>query len=194
MVTRHGESALNVARIVNGDPSVQVHLTEKGRAESELLGAQLRNLPIELCVVTRFGRTRETAEIALERREVKIVVEPSLDDIDVGELEGRTLDEYRVWKRAHTRADPFPGGESLDDAAARYARGFASLLARPEQTILVVAHEIPLRYALNAAARSPRPDAPHRKIANATPYVFGKEQLTDAAARLALGWATEVPS
>ena len=185
MVTRHGESALNVARIVNGDPSVEVRLTEKGRAESELLGAQVRNLPIELCVVTRFGRTRETAEIALERREVKIVEEPLLDDIDVGELEGRTLDEYRVWKRAHTRADPFPGGESLEDAAARYARGFASLLARPERTILVVAHEIPLRYALNAAERSPQPDAPHRKITNATPYLFGEEQLADAAARLA---------
>ncbi len=190
MVARHGESALNVARIVNGDPSVEVRLTEKGRKESELLGAQVRNLPIELCVVTRFGRTHETAEIALERRDVEIVVEPLLDDIDVGDLEGRTLDEYRAWKEAHTRADPFPNGESLDAAAARYARGFASLLARPERTILAVAHEIPLRYALNAAGRSPRPDAPHRKIANATPYLFGEEQLADAAAHLAVGWAT----
>ena len=36
-------------------------------------------------------------------------VEPLLDDIDVGELEGKTLDDYRAWKREHTRSDAFPG-------------------------------------------------------------------------------------
>jgi hypothetical protein len=61
----------------------------------------------------------------------------------------------------------------------------ASLLARPEATILVVAHEIPVRYALNAAERSVEPDAPHRAVANVTPYLFDERRLADAARRLA---------
>lgn len=185
MLARHGESTLNAARVVNGDPAVEAPLTEKGREEAGLLGRQLRNVPLDLCLVTRFGRTRETAEIALDARDVPLEVEPLFDDVDVGDLEGLTVDDYRAWKHAHTRADPFPNGESLDAAAMRYGRALETVLARPEQTILVVAHEIPVRYALNAAEGSPDPDAPHRSIANATPYLFGENQLTKAAAWLA---------
>jgi broad specificity phosphatase PhoE len=185
VLARHGESTLNVARVVNGDPAVDVRLTDKGRDESRLLGAQLRNVPLDLCLVSRFGRTRETAELALEGRDVELEVEPLLDDIDVGDLEGASLDEYRAWKREHTRADPFPNGESLDAAAGRYGRALQALLARPEPAILVVTHEIPVRYALNAAEGSPDPDAPHHEIANATPYLFGEQQLARAAALLA---------
>jgi broad specificity phosphatase PhoE len=187
VLARHGESTLNVDGVVNGDPSVQVRLTEKGRCEADLLGKQLRNLPLDLCVVTRFARARETAEIALEGRDVRFDVEPLFDDIDIGALEGASLDDYRAWKRAHTRADPFPDGESLDEAAVRYGRALESLLARPEPAILVVAHEIPVRYALNAAGGSDDPDAPHHAIANATPYLFGEGELAGAAARLASG-------
>jgi alpha-ribazole phosphatase len=185
VLARHGESTLNVAKIVNGDPTVDVRLTEKGRDESRLLGLQLRNLPLDLCVVTRFGRTRETAELALAGREVRVEVEPLFDDIDIGDLEGSSLDDYRAWKREHARSDPFPNGESLHAAAVRYGRGLESLLGRPERAILVVAHEIPVRYALNAAERSPDPDGPHHKIANATPYMFGERRLAEAAAALA---------
>ena len=185
VLARHGESTLNVERVVNGDPSRDVRLTEKGRGEARLLGRQIRNVELDLCLVTRFGRTRETAELALEGRTVPIDVEPLFDDVDVGDLEGASLDDYRAWKREHTRADPFPNGESLDAAAARYGRALASLLERTERAILVVTHEIPVRYALNAAEGSPDPDAPYRHIANATPYLFDETRLTQAAARLA---------
>jgi len=185
VLARHGESTLNVARVVNGDPAVDVRLTDKGREESQLLGHQLRNVPLDLCVVTRFGRTRETATIALGSRDVPLAVEPLFDDVAIGELEGASIDEYRAWKRAHTRADPFPSGESLDAAAERYGRALEALLDRPERAILLVAHEIPVRYALNAAESSRDRDAPHRRIANATPYLFGEPRLAEAAERLA---------
>ena len=187
VLARHGESSLNVERLINGDPAREVLLTEKGRDESRLLGAQVRNLTIEVCIHSRFGRTRETARIALEGRDVPLEPEPLFDDIDVGDLEGLSVDDYRAWKDAHDRADPFPGGESLDAAAARYGRAFRTLLERPEQTGLVVTHEIPVRYALNAAEGSLDPDVPHHAIANATPYLFGEDELATAAARL---WST----
>ena len=180
VISRHAESTLNFENRVNGDPSVEVALTDKGRGEATLLGQQIAHVPIDLCVHTRFGRTHETAAIALAGRNVPFEVEPLLDDIDVGELEGKTLDDYRAWKGEHTRKDAFPGGESLDDAARRYAQAYRKLLERPEQAILVVTHEIPLRYAINAADGSDELDGPAHQLANATPYVFDEAALTRA--------------
>lgn len=180
VIARHGESTLNFENRVNGDPEVPVALTEKGRDESRLLGEQLAHVPLELCVHTRFGRTVETAAIALEQRDVPFEEEPLLDDIDLGELEGQTLEDYRAWKRAHTRRDRFPGGESLDEAARRYARAFRRLLERLETSILVVTHEIPLRYAINAADGSDELDGPAHQLANATPYLFDEVALERA--------------
>jgi len=184
VIARHAESTLNIERRVNGDPSVDVQLTDDGREEARQLAIQVASMQLELCVHTSFGRTLDTAAIALAGRDVPMVVEPLLDDIDVGDLEGRSIDDYRAWKRAHSRSDAFPGGESLDDAARRYACGFRALLARPEERVLVVCHEIPLRYALNAAGGSDDLDGPVHELRNATPYLFDEPALERAAARI----------
>jgi probable phosphoglycerate mutase len=180
ILTRHANSVLNQSGRVNGDPAVPVPLTEEGRAEAVQLGHQLMGVRIDLCVHTRFQRTRETAALVLQGRPVPVVVEPLLDDVRVGELEGEPLDQYRAWKRVHARSDPFPGGESLDDAARRYAEGFGRLLERDEAVTLVVCHEIPIRYALNAAEGSDDLDAPEHSVPNATPYLFDEETLRRA--------------
>ena len=180
VIARHAHSTLNVDGRVNGDPSVPVPLTEDGREEARHLGIQLANVPLDLCVHTRFARTLDTATIALDGRAAPFEVEPLLDDVDVGDLEGWTIEEYRAWKKVHTRADRFPGGESLDEAARRYANGFRRLLDRPGRRVLVVCHEIPLRYALNAAAGSDDLDGPVHQLQNATPYLFVEEALERA--------------
>jgi len=180
VISRHGESTLNIERRVNGDPAVPVTLTDKGRDEAKLLGEQLAHVPLDLCIHTQFSRTRETAEIALRGREVPRLEEPLLGDIKIGELEGKTLDDYRQWKHEHTRHDAFPGGESLDDAARRYGEAYRRVLERPEERILVVTHEIPLRYAINAAAGSDDLDGPAHQLANATPYLFDGAALERA--------------
>lgn len=184
LLARHGESTLNVERRVNGDPEIQVDLTERGREEARKLGDQIAHVPIDLCVRTRFGRTEETTAVALEGRDVPIVVEPLLDDIDIGDLEGQLIDDYRAWKRAHTRADRFPSGESLDEAGLRYARAYRNLLEHDAKTILVICHEIPIRYAVNAAAGSDDLDSPLHDVRNATPYLFDDGALATAAERV----------
>ena len=182
VLARHGESTLNFENRINGDFSLPVALTKKGREEALLLGQQVAHVKIDVCIHTRFGRTRETAEIALAGRDVPFEVDPLLDDIDVGELEGKTIEDYRAWKQEHTRSDDFPGGESLDDAARRYALAFRKLLERPESSILVVTHEIPVRYALNAADGSDQLDGPAHQLPNATPYLFDEAALARAVA------------
>jgi broad specificity phosphatase PhoE len=185
LIARHGQSTLNVEQRVNGDPGVRVDLTEDGRANARGLGQQIANIPIGLCIHTRFDRTRQTAQLALEGRDVPYEVEPMLDDVDVGDLEGKTIEDYRAWKSRHTRADKFPGGESLDDAGVRYAEAFRKLVGRETpEVVLIVTHEIPIRYALNAGAGSDDLDGPMHEVRNATPYLFDDPSLLHAAERI----------
>jgi probable phosphoglycerate mutase len=157
-----------------------VPLTDLGIAQAQLLGLQLRELPIDLCVHTRFPRTRQTAALALEGRDVPFREEPLLDDVNVGDLDGLPIADYRAVKRRVGRTEPFPGGESLSDAAHRYARAFRAL-AREEGTVLVVCHEIPVRYAVNASSAAVVLDRPVHDVPNATPFLFSPEALARAA-------------
>jgi broad specificity phosphatase PhoE len=184
-LARHAESTLNLERRVNGDPSVAVPLTDKGRDEARLLGAQLANVELDLCVHTRFPRTKETAELAVVGRGVPVEVEPRLDDINIGDLDGSPIEQYREVKREVGRKRPFPGGESLDDAARRYAAAYRDLLERNVRRVLVVCHEIPVRYALNAAAGSDALDGPpFHDLPNAIPFAFDGAALARAAERI----------
>ena len=185
IVAHHAHSVLNEQRRVSGDPAIDVPLTATGEDEARRLGEQLLHAPIDLCIHTRFGRTQATAALALAGRRVPLECEPLLDDVDVGDLEGASLDDYRAWKSNRTRKDRFPNGESLDESALRYAAAYRRLLGRDEQTTLVVCHEIPLRYALNAAAGSDDLDAPFHALPNATPYLFDEPALERAAERIA---------
>jgi broad specificity phosphatase PhoE len=186
LLARHGQSLFNVDRVVNADPALDRGLSPLGIEEAGKLHGQLAGVSIDLCVVSEFPRAQQTARLALEGRgDIPFEVDAELNDIRIGELEGRTLDEYRHWKQSHTHADPFPGGESLDDAARRYAAAYGRLLQRDEDTILCVCHEIPLRYAINAAGRSADLDWPVHGVANATPYVFDAAGLERAVKRLA---------
>jgi broad specificity phosphatase PhoE len=77
-----------------------------------------------------------------------------------------------------------PAGESLNDAARRYASAFERLLDRPEEAILCVCHEIPVRYLVNSAGGSDQLDGPLHDVANATPYVFDPAGLRRGVDRL----------
>ena len=185
-LVRHGQSLFNVDGTVNGDPALDGGLSQLGSREAERLERQLGGMAIDLCVTSEFRRARDTARLALGNRAdaTATIVDPDLNDIRIGELEGDSLDAYRAWKRAHPPTASFPGGESLGDAARRFANAFERLLDRSEQTILCVCHEIPVRYAVNAALGSPELDGPLHDVANATPYVFDADGVRRAVPRL----------
>ena len=127
------------------------------------------------------GRRRRLAwRSAAGRRRLATIVDPDLNDIRIGTLEGQSLDAYHAWKRVHSASASFPGGESLGDAAQRYAAAFERVLARRERRVLCVCHEIPVRYAVNAARGSDELDGPLHDIPNATPYLFDEDAVRRA--------------
>jgi broad specificity phosphatase PhoE len=190
ILVRHAESEFSVRGAMNGDPATSCPLTDEGREQAQRLGEALSEARVDLCVTSEFARTQETADVALGGRDVPRLVVPELNDIRVGEFEGGLLETYRAWARDRSPvAVPPGGGESRAQAAERYARGFRIVLGRPEETILVVTHGLPIRYLLLATeGAAPRPVL--ENVEYATPYRLAGVELEQAVERLE-GWARE---
>jgi broad specificity phosphatase PhoE len=188
ILARHGESEFSVRALLNGDPAVPGGITAEGREQARALGVALRDTPIDLVVTTGFPRTEETADEAISGRSVPRLVLPALGDPRYGPYEGGPLEDYRAWA-ASSPSSAVPGaggGESRAAIVARYARGYRRLLARPEEAILLVAHSLPLAYALQAKDGE-APCARMPFAAYATPYPFTREEL-EAVATLLERW------
>ena len=180
LLARHAESELSARELANGDPAVAGGLTERGREQARRLGEELRDEPLDLCVVTEFQRVVETADLALEGRRVPRLVVPELNEIGYGAYEGGGFAAYLEWAWAAGPLDESPGGgESRADAVRRIARGYRIVLERPERTILVVTHGLAVRYVLEAVEGR----APAQRLARvdeARPYRFTAEELERA--------------
>ena len=187
ILARHGESELSVVGTVNGDPAVACALTPTGEDQARRLGERLADVKLDLCVTSEFERARQTADVALAGRDVQRLVLPELNDVRFGRFEGGTLADYRKWAGANEPTVEAPGGgESRAATVQRYAAGYQKILARPEQTILVVAHGLPIRYVLNALERlAPVPLV--EQVAYAEPYRLSASEL-ETGVRLLERW------
>jgi broad specificity phosphatase PhoE len=161
LLARHGESEYSARQLVNGDPGASCPLTEAGREQARELGRTLADEQIDLCAVTEFERVRETAQLALAGRDVPLIVLPELNDPRYGEFEGGSLDVYRQWIVGRGPLDAPQGGEHRAAIVGRYAAGFRRVLERPERTVLLVAHSLPIAYLRDAALGT----APRSKMA-----------------------------
>jgi broad specificity phosphatase PhoE len=151
ILARHGESEFSARGALNGDTTVRCGLTPAGLEQARLLGEMVRDEALGLCMTSEFERARATADEALRGRDLPRLVLAGLDDPLYGPYEGAQLEEFRAWASTASSTDsPGPGGESRLEIVARYARAFRTILERPEETILVVSHSLPVVYALAA--------------------------------------------
>jgi broad specificity phosphatase PhoE len=175
VIARHGESEASARGIVGGDSP----LTDRGREQARELGERLAGQPLDLCLTSPRLRARRTAEIALAGRDLPHEVVPELADIDFGDFEGSSLEEYREWVRSHPPTEPAPGGESRVATLRRYAEAFRGLLAASERHVLVVAHGLTVRALLDERPRPVVANAPY-----ADEFVLTRLELGQAVERL----------
>jgi broad specificity phosphatase PhoE len=140
VLCRHGESETAAAGVVGGDAA----LTAVGRDQARALARSLAERPLDVCFTSPALRARETAALALERRDVPQSVLTDLADIDFGTFSGSPLQGYRTWIAAHDPREAPPGGESRVDTLRRFCRAYRTLLERAEAHLLVVAHGLGL--------------------------------------------------
>jgi Histidine phosphatase superfamily (branch 1) len=140
---------------------------------------QLAGIPIDLAVATRFARTQQTAQLALEARDGPLMIESGLDEIDSGSYDGAPIESYWAWGNHHDPDEPFPHGETLNEALLRYAASLRRLLSHAEPVTLIVVHEFAVGRIVQAAARLPSP--PQQGFGNAIPYFLDHHAVTQAA-------------
>jgi probable phosphoglycerate mutase len=113
---RHGKTNYNDLRLCNADPSVDVHLTERGIEQAKALAKELKQAPLEHIFISELQRTRQTAEIINVFHNSPIEVNPLLNDHRSG-YEGKPA---RLLRHALDASEDrwtarFNGGESTNE-------------------------------------------------------------------------------
>ncbi|WP_049900603.1 histidine phosphatase family protein [Halococcus agarilyticus] len=157
LLVRHGETAWNAARRVQG--WAPVPLSERGREQATRLGEHLAaTYDVDRFVASDLRRTRETAVLV---HEAGVDAEPTFDrawrERDFGVYQGlsyealfETYPEFAVTESGRRALEAVPErGESLLDCRERVLDGFDRLVADApgDETVLIVTHGGPL-YAL----------------------------------------------
>ena len=126
--------------------STEVGLTDEGVEQARLMRELLAQAPFDVGVHTGLTRTRQTAELVLEGRAVRLEQLGGLREMQVGSIQ--QLSDERIdaeftygFERAAEPGAAFPGGESFAAFQDRIVPAFEALLLRGDwTTALVVAH------------------------------------------------------
>lgn len=141
-LARHGKTNYNDLQLCNADPAIDVHLTSVGIAQAKALADMLKQVHIQHIFVSELKRTLQTAEIINKFHDLKIQVDPRLNDIRSG-FEGKHFKEYiAALDAAPNRwTARFSGGESIEDTKLRSAAFVENLRTKDYAAVLVVTSE-----------------------------------------------------
>ena len=168
ILVRHGRTALTESRKISGGDGENPDLSELGRQDARQVAEELAkvghsgnfsylNAPVAV-IHSPIARAQQTAQAIANRASIPMVSNADLSEIGFGEWDGLTNeemiaafeDEYNAWRGSFEVAPP--GGESLKDFDTRVRKAFDSILERfSGQTVVVVAHVMPIRALLRLA-------------------------------------------
>lgn len=179
-LVRHGQTDWNIERRFQGHTDIP--LNAQGVEQARKLAAFLNGSRIPAVYSSDLIRALKTAEILAEGRNIPVIQDQRLREINMGSWEGRTwpdVKENLAGEMEQLNADPVfgraPGGESLAELAERVRAAADEIAARhPGQTVLVVSHGLSLG-ALNC-------------LANAMPLAQAREKIPENCTILPVRW------
>ena len=153
-LVRHGATVLSAEDKYAG--SVDVALSDEGRAQARALGARLADEPLAAGYASPMSRAIDTAALIVAGRSLAVTSVPELRETDHGHWEGKTRDEvqnsypeeYARWER-----DPFTfapsNGETGLHVLSRALPAFLTIVGRhPDASVLVVSHKATIRLVI----------------------------------------------
>lgn len=154
---RHGETEFARDRRFAG--ARDVPLTPRGHRQCAAVARALSGTFVGAVYASPLARARDSATLIAAPHKLAVRVEPAFREMAFGEWEGLTRAEVagrfpreaEAWAATPHLVQP-PGGERLDDVAARVAAGLAALTTEHGgETVLIVSHAIVSRLIVLAA-------------------------------------------
>ena len=144
---RHCQSMGNIEHKFQGQYDADI--SPAGEKQLELLGLRFRNEPIDVIYTSPLKRARMTAQaIAKYHNDIDVIDEPGFIEMNVGELENRSLKELALnypetaekWDKSPDLCE-FPGGETMAEVYERVNRALDRVIAEnPGRTVVITTH------------------------------------------------------
>lgn len=146
---RHGQTQWNIERRLQG--TCDSPLTKKGIKDAKLLGDRLREIDIDIIYSSLSPRAMNTSKIIKGKRNIEIVAEQALKEMNVGSWQGRTWDDikrsspqeyHNYWNAPHLYAG-INGGENFYQTQNRAVALIDNIIhERKYKNILLVSHGV----------------------------------------------------
>lgn len=143
LLIRHGETPLNVARVLQ---PADTPLSPRGQAQAAALAQRLARGPLAGILASDLPRALQTAGAISEATGLRVQTSTLLHERNYGDLRGRPYDGLGFDPLAMDEAPP--GGESQAVFSARAAQAWLELLALQQRLggpLAVVTHGLVLR-------------------------------------------------
>jgi broad specificity phosphatase PhoE len=161
---RHGETALNAARVVQ---PADTPLSPRGLAQAAAVAAHLHGLRPAALLSSDLPRARQTADAVSRATGLPVITDSCLRERNFGALRGRSWDSLGFEVAALQEAPD--GGESMADFHARAAQAWQAVVARRSVLagpLVVVSHGLLIHALLQRHAHWPPGLALPARLAN----------------------------
>jgi len=133
----HSTTKDNEAEISSGWKDVE--LSGLGIQQSKEMGERFKDINIDLICCSDFKRAVDTVKIAFGDK-YPIIVDKRLRELNYGDFNGKPSEVVEPMKKDYIK-EPFPNGESYEQAVARVQDFYKELKKKyPDKTILIVGH------------------------------------------------------
>ena len=152
IIIRHGESLGNLHQIMLGHTDID--LAPRGYLQAEAAAEYLKDEHIDVIYSSDLVRARHTAEPHAKLRDLDVIASRNLRECYVGDWENVPLDEivekwhdlfFEGWRKSFGTFR-IPGGESVQEAAARFETEVIRIAKENiGKTVLIAAHAAVIR-------------------------------------------------
>ena len=136
---RHGQTNYNVLDLCNDDLTKDVYLTQLGKQQAEIVGKKIKNIKLDIAIVSELPRTKETALIITKNHQVKIRTDPRINDRKTG-FDGKPVSDFFEALKPDIFNLKFNNGESFQEEKKRVFSFLEELKSYNLNNILVVTH------------------------------------------------------
>ena len=166
-IIRHGITPWNRLRKAQG--AEDIPLAEEGIELARRTGEALKDVPFDICFTSPLIRARQTAEQIIRDRQIPVIPDPRIQEINFGVLEGKIMrsggamddgtPEFDLFFRDPLKFPRPKNGENIQDVMDRTHDFWEEKIHDPsleDKTVLISSHGCAVRALLQNIYKDPQ--------------------------------------